>query len=413
MTTFGHSEHSNSQRLGTVAPALVLAVGFAAALAAPAHSDGADVLGQSPVHAVAFSPDGRLLATAVGDPGQAGELVVWDVASRKPRFIHREPLGVSATAFAPDGRALAIGVFFPVAKLLDVETGNVIRTFEGHTNQVLSVAFSKSGDQLVTGSFDRTVRLWDVGSGKNVRNFEGHGASVRGAALAPDGSILVSCSDDHTTRVWDPKTGEQKHVLSPTPLAVRDVTFSRDGRFFATCHFDAVVRIRETQSATLRAHIGTPGGAERAQFSPDGKTLAVIPRGTIIYLYDIDLSDPAPELRQKIAGLIARFDDDDFAAREAASADLAKIGMVAEPQLREVLKSESAEKRIRARRAQAKVSSPPARAKFQGHTGGLQCLAFSSDGKFLASADKEGVIKLWDAATQTEVTTLIAGGREP
>jgi WD40 repeat protein len=363
--------------------------------------------------AVAFSPDSTLLAAVSGEPKDAGSLVVRELATRKVRFVHREDVGIPSVAFSPDGKTLAIGIFAPEAKLFSVETGALVRVFKGHENHVRSVAFSRQGDRLVTASYDRTVRLWDIASGETSQTFSGHTDTLVSAALSPDDQTLVSCGNDETTRVWDPRTGEQIRLLSPSTFAVRCVTFSPDGKFFATCHGDGAVRIRETSTAQLRARIGAFAGAECARFSPDGRRLIVASYSPKVQLFDIDLRDPLPELRQKIAELIARWDDDDFAVRESASADLASIGMIAEPQLRAVLKSDSAEVRIRARRVHAAVSSPRPRAELTGHTQDVQCVAFSPDGKLIASGDKGGMVKVWDAASLAEMATFVEGSEEP
>jgi WD40 repeat protein len=368
------------------------------------------------VRAADFSPDGRFLATASGEPKRRGMLVVWDVISRKPHFVHEEAVGIPAVAFGPDGKHLAIGLFAPLAKLLDAESGIVVRTFEGHGNHVRSVAFSKSGDRLVTASYDRTVRLWDVSTGKPLMSFEGHTDTVMSAAIAGDDGPVVSCGNDQTTRVWDLATGKELRSLKPTTLVVRKVSFSPDSRFFCTCHWDGFVRIRESETAQLRGRIATGGGAEWAQFSPDGRTLAVCTLTPVIQLFDVALNEPSPDVNRTVASLISRWDDDDFQVRESASKELVKIGMPAEPQLRKARESESAEVRIRARLARSAVMSPRPRANLTGHESEVGCAAFSPDGTMLASGDKAGIVKLWDASTLTSIATLdvkLAHEKEP
>lgn len=363
------------------------------------------------VRSVSFSPDGKLLAVALEDAEKTGKAMIFDVATRRARFVHHEDTGIRAVAFSPDGRTLAIGQVAPLAKLVEVATGDVIKTFEGHENQVRSVAFSPDGSRLITASHDRTVKIWDIAKGQCQTTLTGHMDIVTSAAMAPDGSIVVSCSHDGTTRVWNPTTDEELQVIKPTQFAVANVAFTADGTCLATSHYDGFVRMRESKTRLLRARIATAGGAECAAFSPNGRTLAAITHTSDVELFEIDLAEPGPELSRKIDGLIARWDDDDFAAREAASAELVKIGMSAESLLRRAMESDSAEMRIRARRAHTAVWSPQARALLKGHSDVVTCIAFSPAEELLASGDKAGTVKLWDIVTGKNLATLSATER--
>ena len=315
-------EWSNEWRFVRPAVAALFAA-IATLPSTPAIAQEAAPAAQPPaIRSLAFSPDGKRLAVAV-DTNGAGILAIWSISERKPRLVKREPVGLTAVTFAPSGETLAIG---PAARLLDAESGELLKTFEGHAGPARSVAFSTDGKQLVTASGDRTVKLWDVSDASCYATLEGHTDAVMSAALSPDGHTVVSCSNDQTTRVWDAQSGQQKQLLKPADVVVRSVAFSPDGRFFATAHYDAVVRIRETESTKLRARIKTDGRAECALFSSDGRTLAVCTSSPTVDLFDIALGEPPGDLRKKIADLIARWDDDDYTVREAASAELVKIG---------------------------------------------------------------------------------------
>jgi WD40 repeat protein len=390
---------------------IAFAIGMAATLANVTPAIGQDEP-QKPkpsiVRSVSFSPDGKLLAVALEDADKSGKLVVWDVATRTPRFIHHEDSGIRPVAFAPDGSSLAIGLVQPLVKLVDVSTGDIIKTFEGHENQIRSVAYSHDGLRMVTASNDRTVKIWDLVKGECLTTFIGHTDIVTSAVMAPDGDIVVSCGHDGATRLWKPATGEEMQVHKPTQFAVAHVDLSPDGKNFVTAHYDGFARIRETKTGVLRARISTGGGAEYAAFTTDMRTLATITHGAEVQLFDIDLSEPGPDLRRRIQELIGCWDDDDFAVREGASTELVKIGMSAESQLRTAMKSESAEVRIRARRSHAAVWSPQPRSRLTGHTADVTCIACSPSGKLLASGDRAGDVKLWDITTGKNLATLSA-----
>ena len=394
-----------SGKIRMVALAIATAAMLGNVAAAHGQQDAANT-GPSVVNAVAFSSDGKLLAAAAECADKKGAIVIFDVASGIPRLVHPEDAGIRAVAFSPQGGILAIAGVSPLVKLLRVDDGDLVKTLEGHENQGRSVAFSRDGRRLITANNDRTARIWDVSEARCLTTFSAHTNMVSSAAITPDGSLAASCGQDRTTRIWNPSTGEELRVLKPTEFyAVSHLAFSPDGKFLATAHGDALVRIRETRTGLLRARIST--GAERVEFSADGRMLAARTYGHIeVQVFDIDLSEPPPELQRQIDALIGRWEDDSFAAREAASAELVKIGMPAEAQLRKAMQSDSAETRIRARRAHTAVWSPVPRARLSDLVAEPTSIAFSPTGPTLASGNRAGAVTLWDATSGKTLATL-------
>lgn len=358
------------------------------------------------IRSLDFSPDGKLLAAASGEPNEPGTLVVWELDSGKPRFVHEEPVGIASVAFSPDGATLAMGCFSKTASLINSQTGETKRLLEGHENHVRCVAFSADGKSLVTGSYDRTVKLWNIDSGMAVRTLSGHGDTVYSVGFVPGTHLLVSGGSDRTSRIWDLESGEQVKAFGDDQFIVRRVTVSKDGRWMVESRWDGYVRIRDLKTYDLRARIRSGGGIECAELSPDNRRLAVCSHERNVKLYDVALRDPEPAERQRIESLIDRWDDDDYEAREAASKELQSLGMIVEPLLNEALESLDAEFRVRARVLRRQIRSPEPCASLEGHPGDVEFVRFSPDGRLLASGDQSGCVKLWDVASGKEAATF-------
>lgn len=232
------------------------------------------------VYAAAFSPDNQTLASSDYD----GRVIIWSVKSGKPLRTLEIKGWSTAIAFSPDGNLLAVANQEPGTNIYDVKNGNVVRTIEttGYTN---AIAFSPDGRYLATAR--GAIGLWDLQTGKVVKRFEGHQGSIKAVAFSKDGRFLASASNDKTARVWNVETVENtKTFQTLTPIAVKystkpfewkmpftSVAFSPDGKTLAAATGRTVHLFDIATGKQIKTLEGHELSITSVVFSPDGKSI--------------------------------------------------------------------------------------------------------------------------------------------
>ena len=182
---------------------------------------------------------------------------------------------VSAVAWSPDGKTLASGSSDKTVKLWDLATGKLFATLQGHTETVYSVAWSPDGKTVASGSFDKTVKLWESATGKLLATLQGHTGEVESVAWSPDGKILASGSRDETVRLWESVTGKLLATLQGHTDTVYSVAWSPDGKTLASGSYDKTVKLWDPATGKLLATLqGHTDSVYSVAWSPDGNTLA-------------------------------------------------------------------------------------------------------------------------------------------
>jgi WD40 repeat protein/serine/threonine protein kinase len=326
------------------------------------------------VHAVAFSPDGRRLATACADRTAR----IWDVATGSllaSPLKHEGP--VRAVVFSPDGRLAATADDEGTLRLWDAVTGRPVGDAARHDAPISAVRFSPDGSRVATASRAGIPCLWEAATGRPIGDpvpWPGEpGASILAIAFHPDGTRLAVAGDDGTIGSWETLTGRTLGQPVRHDAAACALVYSPDGRSLLAGCRDGRARLRDADDGSLRAELthGVATGAEVGcvGFAPDGRTIATACADGTARLWDVATGRPIGEP-------LAHRGSVDRLAFHPGGSIVATAGRDGTARLWDT--------------GTGLAIGPPLE-----HRGAVHALAFSPDGRRLATASADAMARCW------------------
>lgn len=409
---------------------------------------------------VAFSPDSKLVATIAQPDGEESktEIIVWNVADNSIRCRYSQPGQVMAVAFSPDGGLLAIGPQnpHPGVTLIETTSGKVQQTLPGPAMRTNCLVWSADGTRLALGSTtDRTVREWNVSKKRFVKAYEVELTLVLSVAFAADGTLLaagtptrektqllvvdatrgkvlqtlaghkesieaaqfnsgatqiVSAGWDATIRQWDVASGQALGELKGHKRGISCVSFSNDGQRVVSSN-TREFKLWDGEAKTQLADLGGENeGVRRVIMAPNGKTLASIGRNRNAHLWDVEKKSQQATL-DRSAMPVATAGNQGAAEKPAAPV----VSDAPEPEAIQALAYSRDGKWLAIAREDGRISLRTAadgkvHREFAAFEDVAASVAFSPDSRLLASGSFEKLIKVWNVDSGEPVSQLAGHG---
>jgi WD40 repeat protein len=333
---------------------------------------------------VAFAPGGKVLITGSG----VGAVRLWPLQGGEPRKLLADLGKVNAVTVSPDGRRVAAAGANGAVGQWDAATGEAFPPCTGHKGEVLAVAYSPDGKLLASAGADQTVRLWRVSTLTELDQLHPP-QTTRGLAFSRDSKSLLTAGDAGKVQVWDLDAGKELHAFEAHKGGVLALALSADAKALLTSGRDTVRLWQLEKSKEIRSLPQTPGACGAIAMSPDGK-LAAAGEGPVVRVWDVTEGKQLP----------------------LARGPLGAVTTVAASLSGKVLVTASLDGTVR-------VWDPDSTKELRqcGHspadTVEAPRLALAPDGKTLVTGGPAGGLTLWDVETGRELRPVLGPPDDP
>jgi WD40 repeat protein len=374
---------------------------------------------------IAYAPDGQTIAVTDREG-----VKLWNVSGGKCRELKDDEESLFI-AFSPDGKLLGVKTNRGGLRIWDVAVGRRVCRIEDHQDGILppayALAFSPDSTQVASAGEDSILRIWNARTGDLVRQFKGHKDRIGVVAFLPNGKSLLSASWDETLRHWDVSTGKELRRIKTNQGRIHSLAMSSDGKTVVSGGLYGTARLWELSNGReIRRFSGWSFNGLPVALAPHGKTLATMGKGSTIQFWDVATGEdvtPLKEVSSDIGSIHFSPDSDTLISRtwwgstprlwdpytgreRKRSRDLpfSLTCLALSPAGEMLTANEGCSKEgWDARLHYWDLLTGRYLGRFKGRTKGLAHAVLSGDGKYLAMADHEGIIRLWDRRTSKEI----------
>lgn len=360
-----------------------------------------------------FSPDGQLILTGGAD----GIPRIWDLQSGAVvRKFEGLETYINTVAYSPDGKLIGAASGDGTGRVWDAHTRAQLGPLSGHQGSVLYISFSADSSKILTTGMDGTARVWDAGTRKELLKISGHSLQVNSAEFSPDGKLILTSGLDGTARIWDSKTGGEVLQLLGHETAVNSAIFSADGRLVFTASGDHTARswsldVPQTITA-LHGHVGV---VYNSAFSPDGQRIATAGEDKTVRVWDSHTGQQLREIDHAGKVFCAVYSPDGRFIATAGDEGIGRVwDVVSGALVRELPKQDTAlhsisvsgdGKMVVTAVANGKVQIWEVRTgnligEFAAGNGDVNDVQFSPDSRFIATAGKDNRVRVWNVISR-------------
>ena len=365
----------------------------------------------SDINSVSLSADGKYALSGSADM----TLKLWDVSTGQClRIFEGHNSDINSVSLSADGK-YAISGNDKTLKLWEVSTGQCLRTFEGHSSKVSSAILSCDGSYAISASRGNTLKLWDVPTGQCLRIFEGHSGNVYSVSLSADGKYAISGGKDKTLKLWEVSSGQCLRTFEGHRNYVVSVSLSADGKYALSGSYDNTLKLWEVSTGQcLRTFEGHSRDVNSVSLSAEGRYALSGSWDKTLKLWEINIKAHSYNSEFQVSDFKAfktiKGIQDDLRLAIDEAHRMMNNGNNAQAFTTLYIAWERADFRdnkelltvyqnLYELSSRKSFSFAYAENSFEGHSGNVNSVSLSADGKYALSGSHDKTLKLWDVST--------------